>query len=183
MLKKISVSVLIGLSFIILGYSFANFKYAFQQKLMVSFNELPKETQRQITCLADNIFFEAAYEPQKGKEAVAFVTLNRVDSPDYPKDICGVVKQKNPRGCQFSWYCEHDNKRLSYTKALTENQRLLYNEIRDIAIYVYLNYENLRDPTRGALFYHADYVNPHWRKAKEETAQIGRHIFYVRKEI
>jgi spore germination cell wall hydrolase CwlJ-like protein len=33
------------------------------------------------------------------------------------------------------------------------------------------------------LFYHADYVNPHWRKAKKQTVQIGRHIFYVRKDM
>jgi N-acetylmuramoyl-L-alanine amidase len=183
MLKKISVSVLIGLGIILSGYVLANLKHAFQPKLMVSFHELSKETQKQITCLADNIFFEAAYEPEEGKEAVAFVTLNRVYSSYYPDDICGVVKQKTKHVCQFSWYCEEKPKRLSYTKGLTEGQKLLYNEIRDIAIYVYLNYEQLDDPTKGALFYHADYVNPYWKKTKVQTTQIGRHIFYVRKEM
>lgn len=183
MLKKLSVSVLIGLSFILLGYSLANLKYMYQPKLMVSFNELPRETQRQITCLADNIYFEAAYEPDEGKQAVAFVTLNRVYSEQYPNTICDVVKQKTRHVCQFSWYCEEKPRRISYTKNLTTSQEKLYNDIRDIAIYVYLNYERLDDPTKGALFYHADYVNPYWKKTKIETVQIGRHIFYVRKDM
>jgi N-acetylmuramoyl-L-alanine amidase len=182
MLKKISVSILIGLGFIFSGYALANIKHSLQPKLMVSFNELPKQTQKQITCLTDNIFFEAANEPKKGKEAVAFVTLNRTYSGNYPDDICGVVKQKTSFICQFSWYCEEKPKRLSYSKRLTESQKVLYNEIRDIAIYVYLNYERLDDPTNGALFYHADYVNPGWRNMIK-TATIGRHIFYVRKDM
>ena len=45
-----------------------------------------------------------------------------------------------------------------------------------MAIYVYANYENLRDITKGALYYHADYVNPRWKL--EKTTVIGRHIFY-----
>jgi N-acetylmuramoyl-L-alanine amidase len=183
MLKKLSVSILIGLFFIYLGYALSNFKYMYQPKLKVSFNELPQEIKTQITCLADNIYFEAAYEPDEGKQAIAFVTLNRVYSSRYPDDICGVVKQRTRHVCQFSWYCEERPRRLSYTKNLTQSQELLYNDIRDIAIYVYLNYERLDDPTKGALFYHADYVNPYWQKTKEQTVQIGRHIFYVRKDM
>jgi N-acetylmuramoyl-L-alanine amidase len=182
MLKKISVSVLVGLSIILSGYALANIKHGYQPKLMVSFNELPKATQKQITCLADNIFFEAAYEPKKGQQAVAFVTLNRVYSEYYPDDICKVVKQRTNYVCQFSWYCEEKPKRLSYTKRLTNAQKVVYNDVRDVAIYVYLNYERLDDPTNGALFYHADYVNPGWRNMIK-TATIGRHIFYVRKDM
>ena len=52
-----------------------------------------------------------------------------------------------------------------------------YMEAKQIALYVYANYENLKDLTHGALFYHADYVNPRWR-GLEKTVVIGRHIFY-----
>ena len=45
-----------------------------------------------------------------------------------------------------------------------------------MAVYVYANYENLKDITKGALYYHADYVNPRWKL--EKTTVIGRHIFY-----
>ena len=37
----------------------------------------------------------------------------------------------------------------------------------------------IKDPTRGALWYHADYVRPVWRRQKTRVAVIGRHIFYV----
>jgi hypothetical protein len=56
-----------------------------------------------------------------------------------------------------------------------------YNEIVKVAINFYVNYEKLEDPTRGALFYHADYVSPNWKNLQKVT-QIGRHIFYERKD-
>jgi spore germination cell wall hydrolase CwlJ-like protein len=34
------------------------------------------------------------------------------------------------------------------------------------------------DPTGGALWYHADYVSPYWRKAFKQGPKIGTHIFY-----
>lgn len=183
MLNRIVISGIIGIFIIISGYSFAHLEHLYRPELKLSFNELPKETQKQITCLADNIFFESAHEPTEGKKAVAFVTLNRMYSGQYPNQICDVVKQKTKFTCQFSWYCEEKPKRISYSKDLTSRQEVLYNEIRDIAIYVYLNYDRIKDPTKGALFYHADYVNPYWSKHKIKTVQIGRHIFYMKREI
>jgi spore germination cell wall hydrolase CwlJ-like protein len=55
----------------------------------------------------------------------------------------------------------------------------LYNEIRDLAVYVVMNYEHIKDVTHGATYYHADYVNPGWGLPK--TTKIGRHIFYKKK--
>ncbi|SVC06152.1 uncharacterized protein METZ01_LOCUS259006, partial [marine metagenome] len=46
---------------------------------------------REVTCMAKNIFFEAAIESTAGKLAVAHVTLNRVDSQWYPNTVCEVV--------------------------------------------------------------------------------------------
>jgi len=183
MLNRIFFSVIIASLVITFSYGqVLNSKYK-NLELKPEFQDFTQDVQEQITCLTDNIYFESAYEPDKGKKAVAFVTLNRVHSEFYPNDICSVVKQKNPRGCQFSWYCDRNVRKLSYSKRLTNAQQTLYNDIRDLAIYIYLNYDRLDDPTRGALFYHADYVNPHWRKAKKQTVQIGRHIFYVRKDM
>jgi spore germination cell wall hydrolase CwlJ-like protein len=55
----------------------------------------------------------------------------------------------------------------------------LWNESYEAAKMVLL--EGFRLPSlQGALFYHADYVNPQWKKVR--VAKIGRHIFY-RKEI
>ena len=40
-----------------------------------------------------------------------------------------------------------------------------------------MNHDNMKDNTKGALYYHADYVNPQWKLKK--TVTIGRHIFYT----
>lgn len=142
----------------------------------ISYSQLTKPTKKQIDCLADNIFFESAHEPYEGKLAVALVTMNRVSSGKYPNDICSVVYEKGiiqqKVVCQFSWVC--DSKFTS--RRLTIRHTSLYNEIRRLSVYVYLNYENMEDVTKGALFYHADYVNPGWKFVR--IKQIGRHIFY-----
>jgi len=69
-----------------------------------------EERARQLRCLTQNIYWEAASEPFEGKVAVAQVTLNRANSSQFPNDICAVVYQKNviysKVVCQFSWYCD-----------------------------------------------------------------------------
>jgi spore germination cell wall hydrolase CwlJ-like protein len=131
------------------------------------------ERERQLTCLAKNIYFEAASEPFEGKVAVAQVTINRSESGKYPSDICNVVYQKNVVYgkviCQFSWYCE-SGPVVKHTSA--------YNESMEVAKKVLL--ENFRLASlKNAYFYHADYVKPNWKLPK--ITQIGRHIFYGQK--
>ena len=132
--------------------------------IKVGYNQLTSEAKKQVDCLAQNIYHEAGYEPEDGKVAVALVTLNRLQDPRFPKDICSVVKQKTASLCQFSWFCQN----------VSIKSKEVYNDAREVAIYVYANYENLRDITKGALYYHADYVNPRWKL--EKTTVIGRHI-------
>lgn len=142
-----------------------------QDKIIeVEYTQLTKEARKQVDCLADNIYYEAGFEPQDGRVAVGLVTLNRVQDPRYPKDICSVVKQKVNSTCQFSWFCMVTS---------TRNNKV-YEEAREVALYVYANYEKIKDVTHGALYYHADYVNPRWKL--ERTVVIGRHIFYKERD-
>jgi spore germination cell wall hydrolase CwlJ-like protein len=131
-----------------------------------------KERERQIACLAQNIYFEAGSEPFEGKVAVAQVTLNRVASGKFPSDICQVVYQKNVVidrvVCQFSWYCEQPAR-----KHYVNQPR--FNESEAVAKKVLLEGFRL-DGLKDAMFYHADYVAPGWKL--EKIGQIGRHIFY-----
>jgi spore germination cell wall hydrolase CwlJ-like protein len=140
------------------------------------YNFMSADAKKQVECLAQNIYYEAGYEPEKGQLAVAFVTINRVKSGFFEDDICGVVKQKHKGVCQFTWYCENT------TRSLTGRAEVVYNDVKDLAVYVYANYDKLEDPSKGALFYHADYVNPKW-KNMEHLTTIGRHIFYIRKDL
>jgi spore germination cell wall hydrolase CwlJ-like protein len=134
------------------------------------------ERQRQLDCLAINIYREAGHEPFEGKVGVAQVTLNRAAHPDFPKDICAVVYQKNNWSgrivCQFSWYCD------SAHRARAIN-REAYTESMEVAKKVLL--EGFRLPSlEPALYYHADYVNPQWRL--DRIIKIGVHIFYKPRE-
>jgi spore germination cell wall hydrolase CwlJ-like protein len=128
--------------------------------------------QKQLDCLARNIYHEAGYEPFEGKVAVAQVTINRTESGDFPSDICQVVYQKNVVYekvlCQFSWYCDS----ASLKKPMNGP---VYTEAMEVAKKVLL--EGFRiDSVKGALYYHADYINPGWKR--EKVTKVGRHIFY-----
>ena len=46
-----------------------------------------KTREQQLDCLAINIYREAGYEPFEGKVAVAQVTLNRVQTGKFGKDV------------------------------------------------------------------------------------------------
>ncbi len=164
--KPILLSIIF--SSIILSLSLVNVDTHNILPMKSTFNALTMDAKKQVTCLAENIYFEAAHEPNEGKKAVAFVTFNRVQS--------GYVKQKTGNTCQFSWYCDS----TFTSKTLTIKNTLLYNEILELSTNLFLNFEKMTDVTNGATYYHADYVNPGWTKLKREK-QIGRHIFYKSK--
>ena len=130
------------------------------------------EQTKQLECLTRNIYWEAASEPFEGKVAVAQVTLNRMESGKFPDSVCGVVHQKNVFYervvCQFSWYCENNHKVKPVHKPL-------WRESEEVAKKVLL--EGFRLPgLTDALYYHATYVSPGWKREKIQT--IGQHIFY-----
>ena len=124
-----------------------------------------------VSCLAMNIYFEARNEPYEGKVAVSHVVLNRVASSRFPSSICGVIReggQKKKHACQFSWFCDG-------LEDIPKNRRA-WKESVSIAKKVYDG--KTKDPSRGAMWYHADYVSPDWRNDYPRLAKIGTHIFY-----
>jgi spore germination cell wall hydrolase CwlJ-like protein len=123
---------------------------------------------RELKCLADNIYYEAGNQSTQGKLAVAAVTINRVKSPKFPKSVCAVVYQRTKRVCQFSWVCEGN-------KSVRSAQQ--YSESKKVAEKVLLSGANHGILGRNVLFYHADYVNPRWNLRR--VAKIGDHIFYA----
>ena len=179
MLKSITLSFCVAVSLVMVTmFMVEETKYSLPFKTYYS--SLTPDARQEVECLAENIYFESAMEPTEGKLAVAFVTMNRLKSGKFADSICGVVKQKIHNVCQFSWWCEDKPKAMSTNKVLTNGDNPLYNGVRDIAVFVYINYERVTDPSKGAMFYHADYVNPRWPNMIR-TNIIGRHIFYNRK--
>jgi len=128
--------------------------------------------ERQLACLAKNIYHEAGSEPFEGKAAVAQVTINRANSGEFSGDICKVIYQKNivyaKVLCQFSWVCDRETTFKPVNKAA-------YAESEAVAKKVLL--EGFTLPSlKNALYFHGDYINPNW--GKKPVAHIGRHIFY-----
>ena len=132
----------------------------------------------ELECMSKNIYFEAALESTAGKLAVAQVTMNRVNSKQYPNTVCKVVYQGRhyksglpvKDRCQFSWYCDG--------KLDVPHIGAMWRESSEIAVYV-LATPDLIDITDGATHYHADYISsPKWADPLRKTVEIDTHIFY-----
>jgi spore germination cell wall hydrolase CwlJ-like protein len=120
-----------------------------------------------LECLAMNIYHEARNESIKGQKAVAWVTINRVNDDRYPDEICEVVWQHK----QFSWTMDGLDD--------VPKNRDAWNKSLRIAKLVIKEYENrVKDPTEGAIMFHAHYVNPYWATEYAMVGNIDSHIFY-----
>lgn len=126
------------------------------------------EGDAQFECLATALYFEARGESVKGQAAVAEVILNRAESGEFPRSVCGVVNQKGNGGCQFSYTCDGMSDRIREPEAW-ERARKVARAMLDGAP---------RGLTDGATYFHTPAVRPGWSRRFERTAQIGRHIFY-----
>jgi spore germination cell wall hydrolase CwlJ-like protein len=122
-------------------------------------------------CLANAVYFEARGEPVRGQIAVAQVVMNRVFSPFYPNDVCGVVYQNAERrnACQFTFACD------GIADVVTEPDA--WARAKHIA----------RDMLDGKLWmpevaksthYHAYWVHPDWVAEMKKVYKLGVHTFY-----
>jgi len=97
--------------------------------------------------------------------------MNRSRDARFPRRICYVAYQhvgSIPGGCEFSWTCD----------ALTDEPKnaAAWQHSFRVARRVYSGRSN--DPTDGAIWYHADYVEPEWASGLGLPQRIGRHLFY-----
>lgn len=123
--------------------------------------------ERELSCLALNVYHEARGESIAGQIAVASVVLNRVEHPEYPDSVCAVVYQRN----QFSWTHELSDP--------TPHERNAWNTARMVASFVYngrMRHEDLPQFVSGATHYHSTAVRPGWRY--QQVATIDNHTFY-----
>ena len=135
----------------------------------------PKDSARQMRCLAEAIYFESRSEPEEGQAAVAQVVLNRVRSGIYPTTVCGVVYQdrNRPFACQFTFACEGKSLRIEEPGPWAVATRIAE------AVVSGANY----NPKVGeAVNYHANYVAPFWVGYLRKVDRIGAHIFYAMRD-
>lgn len=123
---------------------------------------------RELDCLASNIYFESRNQPAIGQLAVGITTYIRSVEARWPDSICGVVYQ--PR--QFSWVNESkqsqdiSNSDFSYLGALELASDILAGE-----------YDNIL-PIFAPTHFHTTGVNPSWNKNLYRLAVINDHVFY-----
>lgn len=120
---------------------------------------------RELRCLALNVYWESRGQPLKGQAAVAHVTLNRAASASFPRSICGVVYQ----GCQFGWTCDG--------RSNTPDDEAAWEEAQEVARQAAAGE---RDPTDGALYFHHVQERPQWARGRYgHRIVIGQHVFFT----
>jgi len=132
----------------------------------------PKDSTRQMRCLAEAVYFEARSEPEAGQAAVAQVVLNRVRSGIFPTNVCGVVYQdaNHPFACQFSFACEGKSLRVEEPASWATATRIA----KDV-----VDGSNYNPKLVEAVNYHATYVYPFWAPTLRKVDKVGMHIFYT----
>lgn len=132
------------------------------EQITLALKKQEQETEKQVTCLARNVYYEARGEPKQGQIAVAQVTINRVKSK-FAATICDVVYQRG----QFEWTQLKKPKfdRGSWKRAREIAERAIRGELQDL--------------TKGALYFHrADFDPGEWLTYEVQRIQIGHHVFF-----
>lgn len=167
-LKVLMISMFLLSNTIAHSTAYANYSMDYQSYLAA---ELSPKAQRDLKCLAHNVYYESSQESWEGKVAVAQVTVNRLNDGKFGNDICAVVHQRGRyQGkivCQFSWTCTGVNTNYLYNDNWKASLQVAY--------LVYVEQFRLED-LESALFFHATHVNPRW--ALNKIKRIGNHIFY-----
>ena len=169
-MKKIVLITLLGLCSLVFASNQLNDVIALNSEIA---QEVTTVSEKQIECLARNMYFEARNEPEAGIKAVGFVTMNRVQDPHFPKTICEVVYQRVGAVCQFSWVC-------IFGRNPQIKNREIYDKIKVMARDIATTHPDNRtyDPSKGSLFFHAAYIRPGWNLSRK--IRLGQHIFYSR---
>jgi spore germination cell wall hydrolase CwlJ-like protein len=125
---------------------------------------------KDIECLAKNMYYEARGEGILGITLVANVTINRAMSGVYPSSICGVVYQKS----QFSW-------------TLEKHKKMPYEQLKEytrIAKGIVTGKARIPPQFKEATHYYAISIDaPRWTKSMEYLGQSNNHKFYKDPEV
>jgi len=122
-------------------------------------------------CLANAVYFEARGESVRGQIAVAQVVMNRVFSPFYPNDVCGVVYQNSHRhlACQFTFACDGIPDIVTEPDAWERAKRIAHDML-DGKLWM--------PEVSKSTHYHAYWVHPDWVNEMKKVYKLGVHTFY-----
>ena len=166
----------------------------------------PFLSDKDVECMARNIFYEAGGESTEGKIAVGVVTLNRTQDGRFGRTVCDVVKARTVvvknqeikrtevvRTGYFGSAIEVEKREIvarevpvcqfSWTcagyarKPKTDDERWL--ESQEIAQKLAEGeFQEERSKYGSALFFHNTAVRPIWARTKQLVTRTGHHFFY-----
>jgi N-acetylmuramoyl-L-alanine amidase len=166
----------------------------------------PFLSDKDVDCLARNIYYESGSEPTEGKIAVGIVTINRSQDPRFGQSVCEVVRAKTvvvksrevrrTEMVKVGFFGSPEP--VTKTHTVTEQVSVCqfswvcggyarqpkstderWLESRAIAEGIARgDYEEYRTKYGTALFFHATSVRPIWAKTKKFVTKTGQHLFY-----
>ncbi|WP_228728376.1 cell wall hydrolase [Brevibacillus composti] len=115
-------------------------------------------SKRDIELLSRLVYAEGRGEPYEGQVAIAAVVLNRVESPQFPNTVPGVIFARNA----FS--------------PVQDGQ--LSHRTNDTARKAVMDAINGKDPSGGALyFFNPKTATSDWIWSRKQTLRIANHVF------
>ena len=171
-MRKLQISWLIFI--FILGISFPSFlsipsKSRESGGVLIGTSEYHKEVQ----CLTEAAYHEAANQPEEGIRAVMSVIYNRKKAKGYPNTFCGVILQDK----QFSAFNSDKSLATKPLKPIRELDKEAYRKVSSVA----------QEAVQGAfkpvleedvLHYAKTSVRNHWTRKFERVIVLGNHSFY-----
>lgn len=165
----------------------------------------PFLSDKDVECMAKNIFYEAGGESREGKIAVAQVTLNRAQDPRFGRSVCEVVKarttvvrskevekteivkvgffgrpeavSKKEMVSKPVAVCQFSWMCGSARKPKADNEAWI--ESQEIAKEIASGgLQHERSKYRDAVYFHAAGIRPAWAKSKAYLKRTGHHLFY-----
>jgi len=166
----------------------------------------PFLSDKDVECLARNIFYESGSEPTEGKIAVGIVTINRAQDPRFGKSVCEVVKArtvvtktrevkktevvhvgyfgrpetvtKTTEVVQQVPVCQFSWVCAGYvSKPKSDDERWV--ESKQIAEGIARGeYSEYRTKYGTAMYFHSTGIRPVWASTKRYITKTGHHIFY-----
>lgn len=122
----------------------------------------PRRPTSAVTCLAQNLYFEARNEPYEALQAVAATVFNRMDTKWYPDSVCAVVYQP----FQYSWTLDTTNWKRQPPPVFL---RLAQTFLTDRAILTH---------TYPVTHFHHVNIVPRWAESLTYVETLGSHKFY-----
>lgn len=130
------------------------------------------EYHKEVQCLTEAAYFEAANQPEEGIRAVLQVIKNRKEARGFPASFCGVVHQPK----QFSY---RNSLKPGQMKAIKIKNSLDKEALKKIHYLSELTAQGTlrNDLPDGTLYYVKVGVKVKWMKKMQRVAVIDKHVF------